>query len=77
MSDNYWPVPGVPADALRIRDVHQSAVSVMLAQLAERDAQLARIGRILDTFYHAEVSASTLQPILDLAVEMNPRKVEP
>ncbi len=54
-----------------IRDVHQSAVGVMLEReqrwLIERD----RIARILDTFARAPISMASIQPILDLAVEMN------
>ena len=48
----------------RIRDVHQPSVSMLLAKLAERDAQLAHIARVLDTFRRSERSVSSIQPIL-------------
>jgi hypothetical protein len=57
--------------AYAIRDVHISSVAVMLAQLAERDAKLARIARILDDFRRAPLSISSVQPILALAEELN------
>jgi hypothetical protein len=60
--------------AYAIRDVHISSVAVMLAQLAERDAKLARIARILDDFSRAPVSMASIQPVLDLSAEMNEEK---
>ncbi len=40
-------------------------------------AQQQRIARVLATFYRAPVSISSLQPLLDLAVELNPGINEP
>ena len=43
----------------------------------ERGAQLDRIAAILRRFHGAEISASSVQPILDLALEMNPDLTAP
>lgn len=59
-----------------VRNVHESAVSVMLRQKAEREHERARIARILDEFSRAPLSMASVQPLLDLAVEMNPRSKE-
>lgn len=61
------------SDALVIRNVHQSAISIMLRRQAEWEHERARIARILDKFSRAPLSISSVQPLLDLAVEMNPR----
>jgi cell division protein FtsB len=37
---------------------------------------LARIAYVLRTFYFAELSLSTLQPLMALAIELNPQIVE-
>ncbi len=42
-----------------------------------RGAQLDRIAAILRRFHGAEISASSVQPILDLALEMNPDLTDP
>jgi hypothetical protein len=57
--------------AYAIRDVHISSVAVMLAQLAERDAKLARIAAVLEAFRRAPLSINSVQPLLDLAEELN------
>ena len=43
----------------------------------DRSAQLDRIASILRRFHGAEISASSVQPILDLALEMNPDLTDP
>ena len=43
----------------------------------DRGAQLDRIAAILRRFHGAEISASSVQPILDLAREMNPDLTDP
>lgn len=61
-------------DRGRIRNVHESAVSIMLREKAEWEHERARIARILDEFSRAPLSISSVQPILDLAIELNPRE---
>ena len=51
----------------------------LTAVMAERDdlrADLVRIAAILFRFYESGTSIHTLQPVLDLAVELNPFLVE-
>lgn len=42
----------------------------------EHAAVISRIAAILATFYHAELSMSSVQPLLALALELNPDLVE-
>jgi hypothetical protein len=37
---------------------------------------LERIAYVLRTFYYAQISLSTIQPVIALALELNPELVE-
>ncbi len=54
-----------------IRDVHQSAVGVMLEREQRWLIERAHIARVLDEFSRAPLSIASVQPVLDLAVELN------
>jgi hypothetical protein len=41
-------------------------------RLQQAAAELERIRQLLRTFYNAPLSISSLQPVLDLALSMNP-----
>jgi len=52
----------------------------LTAVITERDdlrAELVRIAAILATFYESGASIHTLQPVLDLAVELTPSIATP
>ena len=48
------------------------SIDTMLVDFAALRRQQQRIAAVLATFYRAPVSLSSLQPVLELAVELNP-----
>ncbi len=50
----------------------EARIEMLLDELARLHTRDERIARLLATFYRAPVSLSSLQPVLDLAVELNP-----
>jgi len=59
---------------------HEWLAERLTAVMTERDdlrADLIRIAAILCKFYESGTSIHTLQPVLDLAVELNPFLAEP
>lgn len=63
----------------RAQRSHESIAECLSRITTERDVlrvERARIARILDAFSRAPLSMASVQPLLDLAVEMNPRTKE-
>ncbi len=59
-------------NSARIEEQYGTYGLYKVEMVAALKAQQGRIAAILATFYRAELSLSSVQPILDLAVELNP-----
>lgn len=58
--------------ALASLDALQDQIDILITQYAYLKAEHVRTAAILATFYEAPHTLSSLQPVLDLAVELNP-----
>lgn len=63
-----------PDEAFTSQEWQAAARPVSLP--CDHERALARIAAILATFYHAELSMSSVQPLLALALELNPDLME-
>jgi hypothetical protein len=64
------------SDLLHARDAFNTRLETVIGEYDKLVFQQIRIAAILATFYRAELSMSSVQPILALALEMNPNLVE-
>lgn len=62
-----------PPDALQVIEQLGADLDESRRLNARLTAKLDRIAAVLEALYYAEISASSLQPILNLAVELNPQ----
>lgn len=70
--DTVTPVEESLIDLQRHLDMTMRQVEEMARRVAPLVAQQQRIAAVLETFYRAPVTISSLQPILDLARELHP-----
>ena len=62
-----------PSDALSVIEQLGWELDDSRRLNARLTAKLDRVAAVLEALYYAEVTATNLQPILNLAVELNPQ----